>query len=107
MARLVLCKKLGRELPGLEAPPFSGELGERIYEQISAEAFALWQQHAGALIASYGLNLADPQARAFLQEQMEAFFFGEQAQMPDWFGEGGPVGAGKGAKGGGVPARKK
>ena len=83
MARMVLCKKLGRELPGLDAPPFPGELGQRIYEQISAEAFDLWQQQARTLIGAYQLNLADPQARDFLQQQMEEFFFGEGAQMPE------------------------
>ncbi len=85
MARTVMCKKLGRELPGLDAPPFPGDLGQRIYEEISAEAFNLWQQHARTLIATYRLNLADPAGREFLQQQMEEFFFGENAQMPDWF----------------------
>lgn len=107
MARVVLCKKLGRELPGLDAPPFPGDLGQRIYEQISAEAFALWQDHARTLVGAYRLNLADPAARDFLNQQMEEFFFGEQAQMPDWFAGDGPAGAGKGAKGGAPPARKK
>jgi len=110
MARMVLCKKLGRELPGLDAPPFPGELGQRIYEQISAEAFDLWQQQARTLIGAYQLNLADPQARDFLQQQMEEFFFGEGAQMPDWFTSGQAPGGAKGgapAKGGGAPARKK
>ncbi|HEX5501287.1 MAG TPA: oxidative damage protection protein [Thermomicrobiales bacterium] len=106
MARVVLCKKLGRELPGLDAPPFPGDLGQRIYEGISAEAFALWQDHARSLVGAYRLNLADPAARDFLSQQMEEFFFGEQAQMPDWFGGDSPGGAGKGAKGG-APARKK
>ena len=106
MARMVLCKKLGRELPGLDAPPFPGDLGQRIYEEISAEAFALWPEHARTLIGAYRLNMADPAARDFLTQQMEEFFFGEQAQMPDWFGGDSPAGAGKGAKGG-APPRKK
>jgi Fe-S cluster biosynthesis and repair protein YggX len=114
MARLVLCRKLGRELPGLDEPPFAGALGERIYEGISAEAFELWQEHARTLIGSYRLNLAEQGARDFLRQQMEEFFFGEDARMPDWFGDGGPAGGGKGgapakgaapAKGGG--ARRK
>jgi Fe-S cluster biosynthesis and repair protein YggX len=107
MARMVLCKKLGRELPGLDAPPFPGELGQRIYEQISAEAFDLWQQQARTLIGAYQLNLADPQARDFLQQQMDEFFFGEDAQMPDWFTGGQAPGGAKGAKGGTGPAQKK
>lgn len=116
MARLVQCAKLGRQLPGLDAPPFQGEFGRRIYENISAEAFALWQDHAKTLIGSYRLNLADEAARDFLTEQMEEFFFGDRARMPDWFGAAGPDAAAKGgapakggrapAKGGGAPARK-
>ncbi len=110
-ARMVQCKKLGRRLPGLDAPPFEGELGRRIYEDISAEAFELWQDHAKTLIGSYRLNLAEPSAREFLTAQMEEFFFGDNARMPDWFAGGGtPPGAGKGgapAKGGAAPARKK
>ena len=106
MARLVMCKKLGRELPGLDAPPFPGELGQRIYEEISAEAFNLWQQHARTLIATYRLNLADPAGREFLQQQMEEFFFGENAQMPDWFDTGGAPGGAKGGAKGAAPAKK-
>ncbi|MGN6360264.1 MAG: oxidative damage protection protein [Thermomicrobiales bacterium] len=108
MARLVMCAKLGRELPGLDEPPFQGELGQRIYERISAEAYAGWQAHAKTLIASYRLNLAESGARDFLREQMEEYFFGENAQMPDWFGGDSPAPGGKGAKGGAAPpARKK
>lgn len=108
MAQMVQCKKLGRELPGLDAPPFPGELGQRIYDNISAEAFALWQQQARTLIVSYRLNLADQAARDFLAQQMEEFFFGENAQMPDWFASAGLPGNTKGgAKGGAAPARKK
>ncbi len=106
MARMVMCKKLGRELPGLDAPPFPGELGQRIYEEISAEAFNLWQQHARTLIATYRLNLADPAGREFLQQQMEEFFFGENAQMPDWFDEGHAPGGAKGGAKGAAPAKK-
>lgn len=116
MARMVLCAKLGRELPGLDAPPFQGELGQRVYDHISAEAFALWQDHAKTLIGAYRLNLADPAGREFLIQQLEEFFFGEDARMPDWFGTAGPAAGAKGgapakggqasAKGGAAPARK-
>ena len=103
MPRLVQCVKLGRELPGLEQPPFPGELGQRIYENVSAEGYALWQPHMTILINHYGLNPADPDTRRILREQMEEFFFGEDARMPEgWV----PPGAGS-AKGGGAPARKK
>ena len=101
MARMVQCVKFGRELPGLETPPFVGELGERIFENVSKDAWNLWVEQQVLLINHYGLVLADPQARRFLMEQMEEFFFGEGAQMPEgWTPEGTP-----GAKGGG-PSRK-
>lgn len=99
MTRMVQCVKLGRELPGLSEPPFPGELGQRIYEQVSRQAWALWQDQEILLINHYGLNMADPQARAFLMEQMEQFFFGPGAQMPPGWTP--PTQAGKGA-----PARK-
>ena len=105
MARLVQCVKLGRELPGLEAPPFPGDLGQRIYDNVSAEGYALWQPHMTILINHYGLNPADPDTRRILRDQMEEFFFGEDARMPEgWVPAGAAAG---GAKGGGAPARKK
>ncbi|MGE5334071.1 MAG: oxidative damage protection protein [Nitrososphaerota archaeon] len=101
MARMVQCVKLGRELPGLERPPVPGELGQRIFDNVSQEAWEMWQEHSRLLINHYGLNLADPDARQILRQEMEKFFFGEDAQMPEgWV----PEGSG-GAKGkGGAPA---
>ncbi len=102
MTRMVKCVKLGRELPGLEKPPFTGDLGQRIFENVSQQAWDMWIQQQVLLINHYGLVLADPQARQFLMEQMEEFFFGLGAMMPEgWTPEGTP-----GAKGGG-PAQKK
>lgn len=75
MVRMVNCVKLHRELPGLEKPPFSGPLGQRIYDHISAEAYAEWKPQLTILINHYGLNPADPEARQMLRKQMEAFFF--------------------------------
>lgn len=83
MARTVNCAKLGRELPGLERPPFRGALGERIYASISQQAWEMWRDQATILINHYGLTLADPEAQAFLDAQMEAFLFGPDAQMPE------------------------
>lgn len=85
MARMVNCAKLGRELPGLNRPPFGGALGKRVFENISQEAWAMWQDQSTLLINHYGLNLRDPNAQKFLMEQMEQFFFGEGAKLPeDW-----------------------
>ena len=109
MARMVKCAKFGRELPGLENPPVSGDLGQRIYENVSAAGWDLWKEQVVILINHYGLNMADPRAQEFLNEQMEEFFFGEGAQMPDdWvpLGQGGkgvPSPTGKGAP---APPRK-
>ncbi len=100
MARMVNCVKLGQELPGLEKPPFSGELGQRIYEHVSAEGYALWVPHMTLLINHYGLNPADPETRQLLRRQMEEFFFGADARVPDgWVAPG--------SKGGGAAPRKK
>ncbi len=81
--RTVSCAKLGNELPGLDRPPFPGELGQRIYEEISAEGFELWKPHMTILINHYGLNPIEPETRQFLREQMELFFFARPAEMPE------------------------
>lgn len=77
MSRIVQCVKLGEALPGLERPPFPGALGQRIYEQISQQAWQLWPGQASLLINHYGLSLGDPNAQKVLMQQMEIFFFGE------------------------------
>jgi len=105
MARMVKCVKLGRELPGLDKPPFPGELGKRIYENISKQAYDMWPAQSTLIINHYGLNMADPEARKLLREQMEEFFFGQEAKMPEgWVPEtestDTPEPAGAGAKGG-------
>ncbi|MBA2391135.1 MAG: oxidative damage protection protein [Ktedonobacteraceae bacterium] len=103
--RLVFCAKLGRELPGLARPPMPGELGQRIYEQISQQAYDMWEAQRTLIINHYGLNLADPESRKILREQMEEFFFGSDAQMPEgWTPEA--VGAGASSKDGGAPSSK-
>jgi Fe-S cluster biosynthesis and repair protein YggX len=85
---MVQCAKLGRELPGLPRPPFPGELGKRVFENVSQQAWQLWGQQQVLLINHYGLNLAAPEAQKFLMEQLEEFFFGEGARMPeDWVPE--------------------
>lgn len=106
MPRIVNCVKLGKELPGLDAPPVAGDLGRRIYENVSAEGWQLWQEQRIILINHYSLSLYDPNHMQFLREQLEEFFFGEDAQLP----EGWTPPNTKGGKGGGksapAPARK-
>ncbi|HUS24447.1 MAG TPA: oxidative damage protection protein [Candidatus Binatia bacterium] len=76
MPRQLHCVKLGTESEGLERPPYPGPLGQRIYENVSKEAWAGWVAHQTRLINEYRLVLAEPQARKFLAEEMEKYFFG-------------------------------
>lgn len=104
---MVKCVKLGRELPGLEKPPMPGELGQRIYEHISEQAWRMWEEHRTLLINHYGLNLGDPEARKLLREQMEEFLFQPETTMPEgWVPEEDDIGVAPARKGSG-PARKK
>lgn len=80
---LVHCARYDEELPALARPPFPGELGQRIYNNVSQLAWNSWQQQSTILINHYGLNLADPRAQEFLMEQMEEFFFGGGQQQVD------------------------
>ena len=73
-SRTVNCVKLGKEAPGLEQPPFSGELGQKIFDSVSAEAWQQWEQDLMIkIINEYRLNLADPEQYQVLLEQMIAF----------------------------------
>lgn len=83
MTRMVYCVKLQQELPGLKRAPYPGELGQRVYDNVSQEGWNLWLQHMTLVINHYGLSLSDPRATELLREEMEAFFFGEDAQMPE------------------------
>ena len=82
MSRIVNCIKLGREAEGLARPPYPGELGRRIYEQVSKEAWQGWLKHQTMLLNENRLSPIDPRARAFLEDQMEKFFFGEGSAKP-------------------------
>ena len=82
MSRIVNCIKLGREAEGLARPPYPGELGRRIYEQVSKEAWQGWLKHQTMLMNENRLSPIDPRARAFLEDQMEKFFFGEGSAKP-------------------------
>ena len=75
MTRRVNCVKLGREAEGLAFQPVPGELGKKIFENVSKEAWAGWQRQQTMLINENRLNLADAQARGYLMEQIERYFF--------------------------------
>jgi Fe-S cluster biosynthesis and repair protein YggX len=85
MARTVNCIKLGREAEGLDFPPYPGELGKRIYENVSKEAWAQWLRHQTMLVNENRLSLADARARKWLAEQMEKHFFGGGAETPSGY----------------------
>ena len=85
MSRTVHCARLGRDAEGLEFAPYPGELGARIYNEISKEAWASWLAHQTMLINEYRLSPIEPKARKFLVEEMEKFFFGAGAEKPKEF----------------------
>jgi Fe-S cluster biosynthesis and repair protein YggX len=78
MTRMVQCAKLGKEAEGLERPPFPGELGQRIFENISAEAWKEWMSQQTILINEHRLSAIDPKAQEFLRNEMKKFLFGEE-----------------------------
>lgn len=80
MARTVYCVKLKREAEGLDFPPYPGEIGKRLYESVSKEAWKQWLDLQKMLVNENRLNLADSKARAYLVEQMQKHFFGEGAE---------------------------
>ncbi|MCG8427026.1 MAG: oxidative damage protection protein [Chromatiales bacterium] len=85
MSRMVNCVKLNKEAEGLERQTYPGELGKRIFENVSKEAWQMWMQQQTMLINEYRLSPVDPKARQFLEEQMEKFFFGEGSEKPEGY----------------------
>ncbi len=85
MARMVHCVKLDKEAEGLDRPTYPGDLGKRIYEQVSKEAWQLWLSHQTMLINEYRLTPIEPKARQFLEEEMDKFFFTGGAEKPKEF----------------------
>ena len=81
MTRIVHCIKLDKDAEGLDFPPYPGELGKRIYENVSKEAWQAWVRLQTMLVNEYRLNMADPKARTYLKEQMEKHFFGDGADQ--------------------------
>lgn len=78
----VHCKKLKQELEGLNEPPYPGDLGQKVYQNVSKQAWGMWLSHQTMLINEYRLSLLDPNARKFLQEEMEKFLFEDKANLP-------------------------
>lgn len=83
MSDTIFCAKLNKEANAMNKAPFPGKLGERIKANISKEAWSMWLSHQTILINEYRLNLLDPEARKFLNQEMEKFLFGEGSDKPD------------------------
>lgn len=85
MSRTVQCVKLGKEAEGLDKPTYPGELGQRIFDQVSKEAWQMWLKHQTILINEHRISPVDPKARKFLEEEMEKFFFAGGSDVPGGF----------------------
>lgn len=85
MARMVNCVKLGREAEGMDKPPFKGELGQRVFENVSKEAYREWIAHSTMLINELRLDFNDPKAQQKWLSECEKFFFGEGSAKPEGF----------------------
>ena len=80
--RTVHCVKLQKDLPGLEEPPFDGELGQRIYNEVSAEAWRQWGDFCKMVLNEYRLNPANPRDQQVIVQHMEQYFFGQNQAAP-------------------------
>lgn len=87
MARMVNCVKLGHEAEGLEFPPLPGPLGMKIYQNVSKEAWEQWKRIQTMIMNENRLSMADPKARQWLMDQIEANFFGEGVSHPEGYVE--------------------
>jgi Fe-S cluster biosynthesis and repair protein YggX len=80
--RTVHCVKLKKDLPGLDAPPWPGELGQRIYDNVSAEAWADWEERMKMILNEYKLLPFQKEAQVLVAKYMEDYFFGEGSATP-------------------------
>jgi Fe-S cluster biosynthesis and repair protein YggX len=85
MARMVQCVRLGHEAPGLERPPFKGELGQRLFENVSQEGWRSWLEHSKMLINEFRLDLTSEQGQRIWMAECEKYFFGEGSAAPPDF----------------------
>ncbi len=86
MSRMVQCVKLGKELPGLDRPPIPGELGKRIFNEVSKDAWKMFEDHFKMVMNEYRLNLMDPRTDEIFRQQIVEFLFsGKAAQKPEGY----------------------
>lgn len=81
--RMVFCKKLGKEAPGLPFKPFTDDLGQLIYDNVSMEAWQMWLRESPRYVNTYGLDLQSEKGRGFLRDQMMIFFGFEQGEQAE------------------------
>ena len=84
-SRVVHCVKFDKDMPGLDRIPWKGDLGKRVFENVSQEAWKMWIEHSKMLMNEYRLNPLDPQSQKIMEEQMEQFFFGEGSKLPEGY----------------------
>lgn len=85
MARIVKCAKLGKELPGIAYVPFKNELGKKIYESVSQQAWMLWVEHSKMIVNEYRVDLTSASGQKMLLDEAEKYFFGQGSQLPPDF----------------------
>ena len=85
MSRMIHCAKLKKDAPALSTPPMPGELGQKIYNEISQEAWEQWLEHQTMLINENRLSMIDAKSRAFLKQEMHNFLFGAGCEKPAGF----------------------
>ena len=85
MSRMVHCVKLGKEAEGLDQMTYPGELGQKIFDQVSKEAWQQWMQHQTMLMNENRLTPVNPEHRKFLEQEMDKFFFGEGSETPEGY----------------------
>jgi len=83
--RMVHCVKFDKDLPGLDRIPWRGEIGKRVYESVSKDAWKLWLEHSKMVMNEYRLKSPRSQLAKIMEEQMEQFFFGEGAKLPEGY----------------------
>ena len=82
---MVHCVKLGKELEGLEKPPMKGEVGQKVFEKVSKEAWTMWLEHSKMLINEYRLDLTSERGQRVWMDEMDRFLFGEGSELPPDF----------------------
>jgi Fe-S cluster biosynthesis and repair protein YggX len=85
MARMIHCVKLGREAEALDKPPFKGDLGQKVFDSISKDAWKMWLEHSKMLINEYRLDLTSEHGQKVWMTELERYFFGEGSQLPPEF----------------------